>query len=132
VDAALLEERGRDLLPWEIEAGAYFAAQEGDGYSAMKMYEALLAQGNPPKGAQANYALVLAGTGQYQKAAAYCRRTLDTLTDPLERADFAFLLAQLQIENHADGEAIRSLEYSLMLNPDHGQARVLLKKLRGP
>jgi tetratricopeptide (TPR) repeat protein len=138
-------EQGREPKePWEKECAAYFAAQNGDARTALTLYTSLIEgeQALMPDGAahrtyqaplsvHINYTLVLAGAGQYRKAISYCRRTMERVTDPSQQADLAFFLAELQIEMHESAEAVRTLEYCLLLKPEHQQARVLLRKLRG-
>jgi tetratricopeptide (TPR) repeat protein len=129
---------------WERECAAYFAAQNGDARTALSLYasliegeQALMTDGaaertcKAPLGVHVNYSLVLAGAGQYRQAVAYCRRTMESVADPGVKADLAFFLAELQIEMHEDAEAVRTLEYCLLLKPEHQQARALLRRLRG-
>jgi tetratricopeptide (TPR) repeat protein len=130
--------------PWERECAAYFAAHNGDARTALTLYasliegeQALMADGaahrtyRAPLGVHVNYALVLAGSGQYRNAVSYCRRTMETVSDPSVQANLAFFLAEMQIEMHESAEAVRSLEYCLLLKPEHQQARALLRRLRG-
>ena len=129
--------------PWEKDCAAYFAAQSGDARTALSLYASLI-EGEPalmadgaarrtykaPLGVHVNYTLVLAGSGQYRQAVSYCRRTMESVSDPSVKADLAFFLAGLQLEMHESAEAIRTLEYCLLLKPEHRQARALLRRLR--
>jgi tetratricopeptide (TPR) repeat protein len=122
--------------PWEKECAAYFAAQNGDARTALGLYASLIESAaqstyRAPLGVHINYTLVLAGSGQYRQAVAYCRRAMQTVRDPSDQARMAFFLAELQVEMQESAEALRTLEYCLLLKPDHQQARALLRKLRG-
>ncbi|MDR3311666.1 MAG: hypothetical protein LBS64_00830 [Spirochaetaceae bacterium] len=128
---------------WAMEAAAYFAALDGDSLLAEERYKRLLESTGEllPDGAKTRYyrpplriylnlAEIYAGTGRPHLAVALCRKALDAFESTLDKADIAYHLAVIQLDNAGPQAAAAGLEYCLMLNPAHTAARAALRALR--
>ncbi|MCR5045966.1 MAG: hypothetical protein K6A42_05270 [Treponema sp.] len=128
---------------WEVEYGAYFAAKEKDTDLTKRLYEyAVYESGfsssnggteiSPAAATQSavNLAMFYSSTANKDKALELYGRAQSRASDNYLRSEIMYRLACIYDTKKDAAAAIKSLEYSLYLNPTNGSARLLLAKFK--
>lgn len=133
----------RNMILWEVEYAAYFAAHERETDLTKRLYEyAVYESGfsssyggteiSPAAATQSavNLAMIYSSTGNKDKALELYGRAQGRATDNFLRSDIMYRLACVYDAKKDEAAAVKALEYSLYLNPANGPARLLMGKFR--
>ncbi|MBQ2313394.1 MAG: hypothetical protein II187_00635 [Treponema sp.] len=140
VEPALTPER---LSLWECELAAYFAADGQDYVSAQTLYRYIIdhysartpvmstsGQNSSVVNAYVNLGNIYAGYNAAPQALSMLNKAVARVSEPLLKAEILYRSA---VESYCMGnskDAVRSLQYTLSLNPSHNRARLLLKQIQ--
>ena len=133
----------RNMILWEVEYAAYFAAHERETDLTKRLYEyAVYESGfsssyggteiSPAAATQSavNLAMIYSSTGNKDKALELYGRAQGRATDNFLRSDIMYRLACVYDAKKDEAAAVKALEYSLYLNPANGPARLLMGKFK--
>ena len=128
---------------WEVEYAAYFAARERQTDLTKRLYEyAVYESGfsssysgteiSPAAATQSavNLAMIYSSTKNKDKALELYGRAQSRASDNYLRSEIMYRLACVYDAKKEEAAAVKSLEYSLYLNPANGKARLLLQKYK--
>lgn len=128
---------------WEVEYAGYFAAKEKNTDLTKRLYEyAVYESGfsnsyggteiSPAAATESavNLAMIYSSVGNKDKALELYGRAQSRSTDNYMRSDIMYRLACIYDAKKDAAAAVKSLEYSLYLNPSNGNARLLLGKFQ--
>ena len=137
----VLALRKMDL--WEVEYAAYFSARERETDLTKRLYEyAVYESGyssayggseiSPAAATQSavNLAMIYSSTGNKDKALELYGRAQSRANDNYLKSEIMYRLACVYDAKKEEAAAVKSLEYSLYLNPANGKARLLMQKFK--
>lgn len=129
------------LYVWEAEYAAFFAALDKDATTSKRIYEYVVYETGYTNGGQEispnaalsssiNLAMIYSSTKKSDKALELYGRAQSHATDNFTKADIMYRIACIQNTRGLTTDAIKSLQYSLYLNPSYARARILLNKIK--
>lgn len=137
----MMNEPGKFNL-WELEVAAWYAAVEGKFEKAQFLLEHIVnsyggysevvnsfAKNESVMRSLVNLAVIYASCDRYQDALEALNIASSRATDSKVKAEILFRIADLQYSLGDDKSAGRALKYCLSLNPEHKDARLLMKKI---
>lgn len=137
----MMSEPGKFNL-WELEVAAWYAAVEGKFEKAQFLLEYIVnsyggysevvnsfAKNESVMRSLVNLAVIYASCDRYQDALEALNIASSRATDSKVKAEILFRIADLQYSLGDDKSAGRALKYCLSLNPEHKDARLLMKKI---
>lgn len=133
-----------EIQKWEVEYAAWFAAEAGKAKLACQLYEFVVfneyikdskkVREISPRAsipAMMNLSMIYSSTKQKSEALALYGKTASLSQNLREKSEALYRVGILYNEMDKVEDAIKSLKYSIYLNPDHSRARLLLAKLKG-
>ena len=139
-DAFIPSEHIDELALWECEVAAWFNLQDGNVLSAMALYNSIIdkyslrspvmnvsGQNDSVVMAYINMGNIYAGMGQNTLALEYLAKASSRVLDSKIKAEILYRMGKASYYGTDYRSAIRSLQYSLKLNPSHNKARLMLQ-----
>ena len=143
MNAVYPDEDMDDMSLWECEAAAYFAADRQEYSTARRYYEHILdrysrripvtntaGQNDSLTYSYINMANIYAGYNKIPQALDMLNKASARVTDGELKSEILYRIAEECVYMGNEKDALRSLQYSVSLNPDHSRARLMLKRLR--
>lgn len=143
VKAAYPEEDMKKMSLWECEAAAYFAAERQEYNTARSYYEYVLehyskripvtntaGQNDSLTYSYINLANIYAGYNKVPQSLDLLNKASARVSEEILKSEILYRIAEECLCMGNEKDALRSLQYSVSLNPSNNKARLMLKRLR--
>ncbi|MCR5762452.1 MAG: hypothetical protein K6G00_03625 [Treponema sp.] len=141
--AAYPDEDMKKMSLWECEMAAYFSAERQEYNAARSYYEHVLdyyskiipvtntaGQNDSLTNSYVNLANIYAGYNKSPQALDLLNKASARVTEKMLKSEILYRIAEECLSMGNEKDALRSLQYSISLNPSNSKARLMIKQLR--
>ncbi|MBR0030759.1 MAG: hypothetical protein IJP61_00505 [Treponema sp.] len=122
---------------WELEYAAYFSLLDGNAKAARQLYEFVLTEGGDfnsvatmtSPSSVINLAMIMSSTGDKAKALSLYGLAAGKAREPELKSKILCRMAKVRVGMKDPQEAVRALDYAIMLDPKNAEARALKRQL---